>query len=145
MEKVSVSASPLLSLPEHLLALVVSEGQGGKNGLRTTCRSLRLAVNDCTSALAWTRPRRLDGGPVLHAQLPAALTRASSFWTSVARLEFSIASCPPTHQTLLCCFTQLQLLVPREMQEAADPQLQQHRGVRAGPPVCVHDAADPQL
>ena len=56
MEEVSISASPLLSLPEDLLALVVSEVQGGKNGLRCTCRSLCLAVNDCTSALAWTRP-----------------------------------------------------------------------------------------
>ena len=60
-------STPPLSLPEHLLALVVSEVQGGKNGLRSTCRSLRLAVNDCTSALAWTPPRGLDGGPVLHA------------------------------------------------------------------------------
>ena len=85
MKEVSVSASPLLSLPGHLLALVVSSVQGGKNGLRSTCRSLRLAVNDCTSALAWTRPRGLDGGPVLHAHLPASLTGACPGIKLVAR------------------------------------------------------------
>ena len=85
MEEVSESASPLLSLPEHLLALVVSEVQGGKNGLRTTCRSLRLAVNHCTLALTWTRPRGLDGGPVLHAHLPASLTGACPGIKLVAR------------------------------------------------------------
>ena len=67
---------PLLSLPEHLMALVVSEVQGGKNGLRSTCRSLRLAVSTCTSALAWTRPKALAGGARRQAHLPAALTGA---------------------------------------------------------------------
>ena len=117
--EVSVSASPLLSLPEHLLALVVAEVQGGKNGLRSTCRSLRLAVNDCTSALAWTRPRGLDGGHVLHAHLPATLTGAcpgikllDCRGQPCARLEFSFASCPPSLHTLLCSFTKVQLLAP---------------------------------
>ena len=119
MKEVSVSASPLLSLPGHLLALVVSSVQGGKNGLRSTCRSLRLAVNDCTSALAWTRPRGLDGGPVLHAHLSAALAGAcpgikllDCCGQDNARLEFSLASCPPSLHTLLCSFTQVQLLSP---------------------------------
>ena len=117
MEEVSVSASPLLRLPEHLLALVVSEVQGGKNLLRTTCRSLCLAMNDCTSALAWTRPRNSDGGPVLNAHLPAALTGVCPSIKLLdcrgekdARLEFSFASCPPSLHTLFCSFTKVQLL-----------------------------------
>ena len=65
---------PLLSLPEHLLALVVTEVHGGKNGLRSTCRSLRSAVNTCTSALAWTKRKTLAGGARVQAHLPAALT-----------------------------------------------------------------------
>ena len=92
MKEVSVeSASPLLCLPEHLLALVMSEVQGGKNGLRATCRSLRLIVNNCTSALAWTQPRGLDGRPVLHAQLPAGcpgiklLDCRGQLWSSALR------------------------------------------------------------
>ena len=119
MEEVSESAFPLLSLPEHLLALVVSEVQGGKNGLRTTCRSLCLAVNEGTSALVWTRPRSLDGEPVLHAHLPTALAGAcpgikllDCRGQPCARLEFSFASCPPSLHTLLCSFTKVQLLAP---------------------------------
>ena len=96
--------------PGALLALVVSEVQGDKNYLRTTCHSLRLAVNDCTSALAWTRPRSLDGVPVLH--LPSALSGACPSiklqdcrGQRDARLEFSFAFCPPSLHTLLCSFT----------------------------------------
>ena len=98
---------------------MVSEVQGGKNGLRATCSSLRLAVNDCTSALAWTWPRGLDGGPVLHAHLPATLTGACPGIKLLdcrgqrdAHLDFSIESCPLSLHTLLCSFTQVQLLGP---------------------------------
>ena len=119
MEGVSVVvAFPLLSLPEHLLALVVSKVQGGKNGLRTTCRSLRLAVNDCTSALVWTHWTR--GGPVLHANLnanlkgacPAGIKLLDCHGQRDARLEFSFASFPLSLFTLLCSCTRVRLLEP---------------------------------
>ena len=67
------SAPLLVSLPDHLLALIVSEVRG-KNGLRATCRSLRLAVNACTSALRLTTPSAK--GAWLTAPLPAVLTTA---------------------------------------------------------------------
>ena len=164
---------PLLSLPGHLLALVVSAVQD-KNGLRATCRSLRLAVNACTSSLIWPPPSA--GGARLPTHLPAALTAACPGITLLnlsgkqgiyPRLEFSLSSCPPSLHTLLCSWTQVAQLgplaacttdlklqldltgglgAPIHMHNAADPQLQLlPAGVRPGPAVCVHDATDPQL
>ena len=99
---------------------MVSEVQGGKNGLRSTCRSLRQAVNDCTSALTWTRPWGLGGGPVLYAHLPAALTGACPGIKLLdccgpgpgAILEFDFESCPLSLHTLICGYTHLRLLGP---------------------------------
>ena len=115
-ESESEPAPLLLSLPDHLLARVVSEVQG-KNGLRATCRSLRLAVNACTSALTWTRPSTSAGR---QAHLPASLAAACpsiklldcSGQEGDGRLKFSLASCPPSIQTLLCGHTNVQLLGP---------------------------------
>ena len=54
----------LLSLPDHL-DLVVS-AVPGKNQLRATCHSLRLAVNACASSLTWPQARGAARLPALR-------------------------------------------------------------------------------
>ena len=119
-ESDSEPAPLLLSLPDHLLALVASWVQG-KNGLRATCRSLRLAVNACTSALTWTRPSTSTGETWRRALLPASLAAACPGFRlldcggrkeDATQLEFCLASCPPSIQTLHCGHTKVGLLGP---------------------------------
>ena len=119
-ESDSEPATLLLSLPDHLLALVASWVQG-KNGLRATCRSLRLAVNACTSALTWTRPSTSAGEAWQLARLPVSLAAVcpgiklldcGGREEDATRPEFSLASCPPSIQTLHCGHTKVGLLGP---------------------------------
>ena len=73
---------PLLSLPEHLLALVVSEVQAYlPAALTAACPSIKI----------------LD----YHGQKE-----------DKPRMEISLASCPPSLHTLLCSFTQVRQLGP---------------------------------
>ena len=119
MEVEEDSTPPLLSLPDHLLDLVLSQLQV-KNGLRSTCRDLRLAVNARTSALAWSRPNN-SRGRKLRARLSVALTAACPGIKQVdcrgqradnPRLKFNLSSCPPSMDTLLCRYTQVRQLSP---------------------------------
>ena len=116
----------LLSLlPGEILELLVSKVQG-KSSLLSTCRSLRLAVYACTSALTWSGPGgvlSVGGGAMVphYVTLQRALPAAPGM--ALTRLDCSgqpgnplgihcLAGCPPSLQTLICCYTLVAELGP---------------------------------
>ena len=121
----------LLLLPPDVLVLVASKVVG-KTALCSTCRSLRLAVNACTSKLTWSGGPRLrddddddvvaaagGGAPpylTLHLALPAApqalqLLNCSGQPDKPFRI-YSLAGCPPSVHTLICSHTLVSDLGP---------------------------------
>ena len=113
----------LLLLPPEVLELVASKVVG-KAALHSSCRSLRLAVNACTSQLTWSGPRLCvaaagEGAPpyvTLHLAQPAApltlqLLNCSGQPDEPLRIH-SLAGCPPTVHTLICSHTLVAELGP---------------------------------
>ena len=95
-----------------------------KSSLRATCRGLRLAVNACTSALTWTRPRTFATRRQTRALpvfLPASL---SASCPGIKRLDCGgrlgdkplldvrLAALPPTFHALICSHTNIPRLGP---------------------------------
>ena len=109
--------SLLLLLPQEMQELVASKVVG-KTALRSTCRSMRLAVNACTSKLTWSGGPNGGAPPIVTLQLalPAAplalqLLDCSGQHGKLLRIH-SLVGCPPTVHTLICSHTLVSDLHP---------------------------------
>ena len=142
MEAEDSAAPLLLSLSDDVLLLIVSEVEvRGKNGFRSTCRRLRLAVNACTSALTWAVPSSTSAGGTLQMHLPAALAAACPALRLLdcnqgppdcngprqaqpGSPDVSQLYCPPVIRKLLCTCCNVQhldlLAMPEKMLQTLD-------------------------
>ena len=98
-------------LPREVGEAVVSMVQG-KAALRSTCRSLNLVANACTSALRWSGPHAAEDAAQVGAAWPALLQQMTALKVldcsgqhGTPLLIRSLAGCPPTVRTVKCCLT----------------------------------------
>ena len=109
---------PLGLLPTEVLELVVSKVHD-KASLRSTCRSLRLGVNGCTSKLHWAGPSNVVGSIGGGAALPLMMTLQLSLPAHPMALRLldcsgvpgkllrihSLEGCPLTLRSVVCSYT----------------------------------------